>query len=73
MIEKFKIMKWDDNVNNRKTIPMTVDDSKVVPMEVRSDNVIPMTVSGTEFGMWKDGKWVSFEQKNVKDILQCFN
>lgn len=54
----------DDNV-----IPFVIDESNVIPMIADDRNVIPMICDEVDFGVYRDGKWITTQNKTTKQLV----
>ena len=61
MIEKFKIMQW-----NVKT---SVDNNQGKMNQFTGRESLSTPKGQTRFGVWKEGKWVDFDKKDIKSII----
>lgn len=69
MIEKFKIMKWNNSKPKKDQFdaPSVQDKKHIECTEEKSVNVDP------RFGIYKNGQWVSFAGKSIKDVMYSLN
>lgn len=61
MIEKFKIMQWN--------VKMSVDNNQGKTNQFASRESLSTPKGQTRFGVWKEGKWVDFDKKDIKSII----